>query len=319
MSLGEHLDELRRRLMAAIFGLVPLFAVSMYFGQDILRFLIKPMREALKAGGLPAQMISTNMFENIFTYLKIAMVGALVVGFPWVLFQLWKFIGPGLYRHERRFVVYLFPFSALLSVTGVAFFYYVVLPVILAFSVHFATSIAPITANVLPERPAGIVMPTVPPLAGDPPDPKPGEMWVNTELQELRVCIRTPEKASPEILGMPLTKPSGVTQTPRMSEYMDQMLVLSLAFAGAFQMPVVVLLLGWIGILTPEFLRRNRKYAIFAIAVISAILTPPDPISIFLLGVPLYLLYELGVFLLKTFPRPSSLTGGREGNWEATE
>ena len=303
--------------MVSIFGLVPIFAISMYFGQDILRFMIRPMLAALKAGGLPAQMISTNMFENIFTYLKISMVATVVVGFPWILWQLWKFIGPGLYRHERRFVVLLFPFSALLSAVGVTFFYYVVLPVILAFSVHFATGIAPLTATVLPQRPQGLSLPIAPVFAGDPPEPKPGEMWVNSELQELRVCV-TEKDGAAEVLGMPLTKASGVTQTPRMSEYMDQMLVLALAFAAAFQMPIVVLLLGWIGILSPELLRRNRKYAIFGIAIISALLTPPDPISIFLLGVPLYLLYELGAVLLKMFPRASALTGGRESNGEAT-
>ncbi len=85
--------------------------------------------------------------------------------------------------------------------------------------------------------------------------------------------------------------------------------MLGIMFALAYQAPVVVLLLGWVGIVNVPMLRKNRRIAIFVITAVSAVITPPDPLSMMLLAIPLYILYEFGVLLLRLFPSPRAMAG----------
>lgn len=322
MSLGDHLDELRTRVIHALWGIALLFFGSLYFGPTVLNWLIKPVQAALRAEGLPATMLATGMFETFFTYLKISTVASVALGFPWILWQLWKFVAPGLYRHERRFVTMLLPMSLVLTIVSSLFLYFIVLPVMLHFFVHFGTTVSPTQAAVA-EPPAGVAPLNIPILAADPPTPKPGDIWFNSELKELRLAFTAPTPtptatpspmpspadaatiaatAAPLIYSTPLSTSSGIVLQPKIREWVDTLLGLALAFAAGFQLPVVVLLLGWIGVVTPAFLTNYRLHALFVIAVIAALITPPDPISMLIMMAPLYVLYEFSIWMLRLFP-----------------
>lgn len=300
MSLGEHLNELRKRLIYAILGLVPIFATGLIFGTHLMDLLMTPMENALRNEGVNPRFMITSMFEAFSTWIMVAFLVTVIVGFPWILYQAWQFVAPGLYAHERRFAYLLVPLSMTLSGLGVLFMYFVALPAMLAFFIHFTTNLE--QPDVGPaELPAGISIPSMPMLHGDPPSPAPGQMWFNETLGQLRMCIAVID-GKPVLRGVALEKATTVVQMPKLAEYLNQFVTFGILFAVAFQTPVVILLMGWIRLVTLEGLRRNRRMAIFIIAAISAVVTPPDPLSMMLLAVPLYVLFELGVFLLWQFP-----------------
>jgi len=315
MPLGDHLDELRRRVMLGLFGVVPVFIAGLVFGKTILIFVTQPLRDALAREGLPQAMQTTGPLEGFMAYLKIALLLALIIGAPWIIYQAWKFVAPGLYNKEKRFINVLAPLSVAMSITGLAFVYYVAIPMMLLFFVHFNATLInrhPATAP----APAGVTLPAFPTLDADPVDPQPGTVWINRALQEMRVAVPQPPPKEgdpappPKVLGMRLTGDSLVSQEYRISEYLSLVVLFAGIFALTFQAPVVVLLVGWSGLVKVETMRRQRRYVIFGIAVISAIVTPPDALSMFLLGIPLYLLFEFGVLLLTVFPASRVARGG---------
>jgi Sec-independent protein secretion pathway component TatC len=245
--------------------------------------------------------------ETLGAWLKVSGVITIVLGIPVLLYQLWLFVKPGLYPHERRFAQFLVPMSVVLSLAGLAFLYYIMLPAMLHFLIAFGADLGRPDVKTI-ARPAGLTFPVIPVLAQDPDQTRAGEIWINRELEELRVDVTpAPEagKAVParEVLGTPMTKATGISQQYRVSEYVDLVFTMSLAFVAGFQTPIVVLLLGWVGIFDRKTLAKSRKYAIFVAFLVSAILTPsPDPFNMTVLAVPLYILFELGLFLLRVFP-----------------
>lgn len=306
MPLGDHLEELRRRLILAALGLVPIVILALAFGSQILGFLIRPVTRALRDAGLNPELQATSPIETFASYVHIALVAAVLVGSPWVLYQAWRFVAPGLYAAERRFVYVLVPLSSVLTVIGVSFLYGVILPVVLSFFIGFGAGVGDRDPGraAWPESVLVDGLPptaTIPILAGDPPDPEPGQEWINTRLMQRRVCIAL-QGGMPVIVGSPLTKAAGIAQQYRVREYVGLFLNLALAFAIGFQTPVVVLLLGWTGLVTKTMLVRYRRYIALGVVVLSAILTPADPISMVLLAVPLYLLFEFGMVLMVLLP-----------------
>lgn len=314
MSFGEHLEELRRRLLVALAGIIPIFVIALVFGNSLLGFIIGPAQSQLRASGFPSMMISTGPLEVLGAWLRVAVVATLVVGIPWILYQLWLFIAPGLYDHEKRFVRFLLPLSTVLSLIGLAFLYFVVLPAMLHFLIGFGASIG---ASHIERKPAppGIVFPTIPTLEYDPSDAPPGAVWFNRHLQELRINTAEPQvegQPAPalQVRGTPMTKAAGISPQYRVSEFVGLVFTTSIAMVLGFQTPVVVLLLGWVGIVSDTVLRKKRKYAFFFAFAAGAILAPsPDPMSMVLMAVPLYILFEFGLFLLKFFP-PSRVARG---------
>lgn len=305
MSLGEHLDELRRRLIHALGGLIPIFIVGLIFGKFLMNLLMTPMEKALREEGMNPQFLSTSIFEIFSTWIMIAFLITVIVGFPWIMYQGWKFIAPGLYAHERRFVNLLMPMSFFLSVLGVLFMYFVALPAMLAFFIHFSTNVEPPSPGPV-GVPQGVVVPTMVVLPGDPPAPTVGQWWFNETLGQIRMCVAIKDEV-PVLRGVVLEKAASVVQKPRLGEYLNQFLMFGILFAVAFQTPVVILLLGWIRLVTVQTMHKNRRMAIFIIAAISAVVTPPDPLSMLLLAVPLYVLFELGILLLWLFPSPGRI------------
>ncbi len=300
MSFGDHLEDLRRRLVLALLGIVPVFILSLILARWILGILIRPVRTALLAANQSPELLATNFLETFGIYIHVAVVLTVLVGSPWVLYQLWKFVSPGLYSQERRFVYVLLPMSSVLTLSGVVFLYAVILPVVLTFFIEFGTGVGTVENPVGP-RPAGVVLPMIPTLAVDPDDAKAGEMWINRELRQVRVAVAKPS-GKIEVLGSQLTAGTGIEQQYRISEYTKTFLNMALGFAMGFQTPVVVLLLGWAGLLERAWLVKYRRYIIMGCLLASALLTPADPMSMLLLAVPLFGLFELGGLLLVLLP-----------------
>ncbi|MFI4873136.1 MAG: twin-arginine translocase subunit TatC [Phycisphaerales bacterium JB061] len=318
MPLGDHLEELRRHLIVAILGLVPFLIISFVFGRSVLEFLTIPVRKALIEAGLQPKLQATSPVEVFASYMKVALLMTILMGSWWIIIQLWRFVSPGLYRQERRFVYVLVPMSFTLTIVGTAFMYYVMLPVVLAFFINFGstlgvgdvtatTKIADVSAEVV------AAMPSIPVLDGDPPNPEVGQEWFNSHLMQRRICRAIDNDGTPIIAGTFYEAASGISQDYRLTEYIKLVLTFALGFAIGFQMPVVVLLLGWAGIIDRASLAGYRRYILMGCCLVGAFLTPADPVSMFLLAGPLYLLFELGLILLVVMPASAVASGfGRD-------
>ena len=232
--LIRHLIDLRNRILKAVLGVVLVFVPLAYYANDIYAWMAKPLLRHMPAG---TQMIAIDVASPFFIPFKLTLVTALVVAVPWVLFQAWAFVAPGLYRRERRLVLPLLVASTLLFYAGIAFAYWVVFPLMFGF----------LTA----------------------------------------------------------TTPAGVTMMTDISHYLDFILTIFVAFGVAFEVPIATILLVWSGIVSPQTLAASRPYVIVGAFVIGAILTPPDVISQTLLSVPIWLLFEAGLWI-STFFKPSS-------------
>ena len=319
MPFGDHLEELRRRLILSLLGLVPLFVGSLAASGPLLRFIVEPVRDALRAHQLPAAMQAVAAQEGFMTAMYLAVVLTIVAGSPWILYQAWRFVAPGLYENERRFVYVLLPLSAVLTVIGMVLLYTTIMPPVLGFLIRFSSMLGetPVSSSVLAE---GTVLGHMPALEADPIAPAPGDCWVNRELMELRICVGE-EGGKMTIVSAPLSKSAGLLQQFRLTDYVNLFLGFALAFAVGFQTPVVVLLLGWVGLIDRATLAKYRKHVVFVSFIASASLTPgADPVSMIVLGVVLVLLFELGGLLLWLLPAkrvagkaPDAGDGGGEG------
>lgn len=359
MSFGEHLEELRRRVILALIVPLPLAIVAFVFADSIRDVLTRPLYDALEAQALPTQVQALSPIEAITTDLFLSVIVALVLSAPWLVFQLWRFVEPGLYLHERRFARFLMPASATLVVIGLSVFYWIMLPLMLLFLVGFGQHDP---TEVYPESPAQVAeaprsSAATEPAPRDPaareateprdataaatdatstgpkdapspesgesadgstsaPLPRPaslpilrevpselhaGDAWIDARTAQIRVVVPL-EGGGVEIRSAALARDRSVLPSFRLREYVDFVLLVALAMAIAFQMPLVILLLGWVGIVRVETLRRNRGYALLGLTVLAAVMTPPDFVSMMLLLVPLYGLYELGIVLLVLMP-----------------
>ncbi|USO00042.1 MAG: twin-arginine translocase subunit TatC [Phycisphaeraceae bacterium] len=316
MSLGDHLEELRMRIILALVGVVPIFVVALAFGRPVLAFLIEPLRDQLRAASQPSGLLATGPLETFAVYFQISVIATVLIGSPWLIYQLWRFVAPGLYENERRFVHILVPLSTVLTISSAAFLYFAVLPVFLAFFIDFGSRLGESPTPTV-DPPAGIVYPMAPVLDGDPPDPQAGQMWINRDTMQIRVAVPT-RHGKMAIIGAELVAGAGITQQYRVSEYVKTVLNLALAFGVGFQTPVVVLLLGWAGLVDRAWLGKYRKHAIAVSAILGAVLTPADPLSMVLLAVPLYVLFELGMILLVIFP-PGDRVNKKDGESQATK
>jgi sec-independent protein translocase protein TatC len=226
LPLVAHLTELRDKLLRALLAVLVLFICLFPFANEIYAFVSEPLRAILPPG---ASMIATEVASPFFTPFKLTLVAAVFLAMPYVLYQVWSFIAPGMYRHEKRLAVPLLASSVLLFYAGAAFAYYVVFPLIFT----FFTSVAP------------------------------DDITIMTDI----------------------------------NSYLDFVLKLFFAFGIAFEIPIAAILLIWAGITTPEALAGKRPYIIVGCFVFGMLLTPPDIISQSLLALPMWLLFELGVYL----------------------
>lgn len=315
MSLGDHLDELRRRIIFSLCGLGVGTVICLLFGKEIVSFLCVPLVMVLSRLGLSAQTHSFTILSAFNVYLKVSLLGGVILTMPWVLWQFWKFIEPGLYPHERKFVYMLVPGSTLLTITGVAFMYYIMLPVMLAFLLQFAVSFPPPSLeaegffNSYLNRLMGAVPaqvdpvesgppPVFPVLKNDPLNPVDGMIWIKIPEYQLRVMVQG------EVRSMALVEPTLNAPLLQIDQYVSSVIWLALAFALTFQLPIVMLMLGVSRIVGAVEMARIRKYALLGCCIVGALLTPADPLSMILLAGPMYLLYEVGILLCRLFVKP---------------
>jgi sec-independent protein translocase protein TatC len=230
-SFVSHLVELRARLLRCVLLVALLLVALLPFASNLYTQVALPLLKTLPAG---ASMIATEVAAPFLAPFKLAAYLALFLAMPYVLYQAWAFVAPGLYRHEKRVALPLFVSSVVLFYLGAAFAYYLVFPLLF----NFLSSVAP----------AGVV--------------------IMTDI----------------------------------SRYLDFILVMFLAFGLAFEVPVAVVLLVWVGVITTTQLRRLRPYIIVAAFVIGAILTPPDVVSQLLLALPIWLLFEAGLLFSTWLP-----------------
>lgn len=222
----SHLIELRSRLMRMALGFVVVFVAFFPFANKIYALLAAPLLSKLPAGG---QMIATAVTTPFFVPMKVAMMAAFIVSLPHTVYQAWAFVAPGLYTHEKKFMIPMIIASSSLFLAGMAFAYFVVFPVVFGF-----------------------------------------------------------------VVG---TAPQGVAVMTDIGNYLDFVLTLFFAFGLAFQVPIAVVMAVRFGWVTVAQLKEARGYVVVAAFVIGAIFTPPDIVSQFMLAVPIWLLFELGLIV----------------------
>jgi len=223
-----HLIELRDRLLRAVLAIVVLMVMLFPWASELFTIFATPVISSLPDG---QTMIATGAISPFFIPIKLAALAAVFIAMPYILYQLWAFIAPGLYQHEKRLAVPLIVSSSILFYVGAGFAYFIVIPAVFHFMAMFA--------------------------------------------------------------------PDGVTFMPDIGNYLDFAISLFFTFGLAFEVPVAVVVLSMVGIVTPDQLAEKRRYAILVAFIIGAIFTPPDILSQFMLAIPVWLLYELGILVAR--------------------
>jgi Tat protein translocase TatC len=329
MSFGDHLEELRRRILWALALPLPLSVVIFLISDPLVVWLYRPLDGVLENFDLPRRLQSLGPAEVLAIKIKLSLIFAAVLSAPWIVWQAWQFVRPGLYRHEQRFVRLLVPGSGVLTLAGIALMYFVMLPLMLQVLVLFGASLNVGAAEAAEDPRVTEVLaaePTVELLFEDPEEPEPGDVWLRLPQLELFVAVEAPppeadpddDGGSPvpalnpgpvEIIRVPRSREAMIAQEFRLTTYINFVLLLMVAIVIAFQMPLALLLMGWLGIVTADGLRSKRKYALFACAVVAAVITPADALSMLMMLVPLVALFELSILLLVFAPASAVAEG----------
>jgi len=308
MTIGEHLDELRTCVIRALLAIVIAAVPCVWLASALLSLLARPLLLAQLKHDQPLTLQALSPVDPLMVYVKVVLTCALVLSSPYVIYQIWSFVASGLYAIEKRWVQRLVPLSAGLFLVGVVFMYLFVLPLSLDFLIGFSSwfpspDLRPTAIEQLlvgeeaphaASQPASAPALRIPLRAADPPKPAAGEVWFNESERTIKV------RGEDETYSAPLAREgrrSLLATHIRIGEYLSFVLVLTLAFGCAFQMPLVVVFLDRTSLLPAPTLRRYRRLVILAIVVIAAVLAPPDLMSHLLLCGPMIALFELGLLL----------------------
>ena len=226
LPLVQHLIELRTRLLHTVIFVLVVFCCLFYFSNDIYYMISAPLQIQLPEN---TSMIATDVVSPFLTPLKLTFFAAVLLSIPYILYQIWAFIAPGLYKHEKSLAAPLLISSVLLFYAGMTFAYFVVFPLLFGF-----------------------------------------------------------------VTGIGL---EGVATMTDIAKYLDFVLQLFFAFGFAFEIPIAVILMIHAGVLTPDSLAAKRPYIVVGCFIVGMLLTPPDVFSQILLAVPMWMLFEVGVFV----------------------
>ena len=233
-SFLSHLFELRTRLLRSIVAIVIVLVVLFPWAKEIYAILAEPLLKTLPQG---STMIATDVTGTFLVPLKVTLMTAFLIALPYVLWQAWAFVAPGLYQHEKRLVTPVIVSSVAFFMIGMAFAYFFVFPVMFSFFAGYT--------------------------------------------------------------------PPGVQMMTDIDKYLSFVLAMFLAFGLTFEVPIIVLVLVRMRVVSLEKLRSIRSYVIVGAFVLGAIFTPPDVLSQLMLAVPLWVLYELGLFLARFISVPA--------------
>ena len=328
MSFGDHLEDLRRRLIHAMLGALVIVLITTYYGDHIVAWLQQPLHHAQRQAGLPAKTFGFSVTTGFAIYMQVSLISGIILSGPWILYQAWKFVEAGLYQSEKKLVYILSPFSAIMTALGVCFAYYVMLPVCLAFLITFTISYpeaggegpsfmdhmtqvveffaesgkdSPKPTNLSltdPSTPKAQHGMQVPLLTEDPTEPVNGELWFNRNTSELKLQIDN------QVKSIPLATGSMMSPLIEIGQYINFVTYLTLGVVVAFQLPLIMLIVGWAGLIPPDLIGRYRRHCVLICFVLGAVLTPADPISMIVLAVPLWALFEFGLKLMKLVYKP---------------
>ncbi len=239
MSLWDHLGELRLRLLKSM-GVILIIFVVCFFGlaEPLYEFLAKPMRDSLTAKGIDPSFYFSAAFAPIITQIRLSFLAAIFFGFPFLSYQIWQFIAPGLYKREQQLALPILFGMPILFFLGAIFARYLMFPIVYGFAISFADN-----------------------------------------------------NLSPLI---------------EMSKYLTDSVRLILAFGICFELPLIISVLSIFDIVEAKQLKKWRRYFVLIAAVIGAILTPADLLSMFLLALPMLALYELSIVLVGILERKRS-------------
>ena len=240
----QHLFELRDRLLRAIYGIAAVFAVLVIYPgpSKMYDYLAMPLVKALPEG---SKMIAVGVVSPFLVPIKVSVMAAIACALPWILYQIWAFVAPGLYKHEKKLVMPLVAASTVLFYTGAAFCYFFVF---------------------------GQAFPAIQKMA-----------------------------------------PASVAVSPDIEAYLDFVITMFIAFGVAFEVPIVVVILARMKMVTVAQLKAFRSYFIVGAAAVAGLVTPPDPVSMLALLVPMCILYELGIWAAQIFIRHTQAPEGPEG------
>jgi sec-independent protein translocase protein TatC len=227
-DIKPHLSELRKRLVYSVITVAVMFFVCFSVYQPILDWMLLPAKEILPVG---TQMVAIEIQETFFTALKVSFFGGLIISLPVIFYQFWMFVAPGLYEHEKKFVIPFVFFATLMFLIGGSFAYYVVIPFGFEFLINFGNSL--------------------------------------------------------------------VSVMPSIGKYVGFFTKLLVGFGIAFELPVITFFLATIGLVDDKMLKEFFRYAIVFIFILSALLTPPDVLTQFLMAVPLVILYGISILIAK--------------------
>ncbi|MGD9295029.1 MAG: twin-arginine translocase subunit TatC [Roseobacter sp.] len=246
--LIEHLAELRTRLIRSVIAFLIGMVICFTVATPIFNFLTDPLCRVLSERGQDCDLIFISPQEGFFVAIKVSLLGGLMLSFPVIAHQMWRFVAPGLYRNEKNAFLPFLVASPAMFLLGAAFAFYIVTPLAYDFFLGFQQFGA--EGEALPGDPA-----TTPGLS--------------------------------------------VVFQGSAQEYLNLTIKFIVAFGMCFQLPVLLTLMGKAGLVSSEGLGNVRKYAVVAILVLAALVTPPDVITQIILFVVVYGLYEVSIFLVR--------------------
>lgn len=275
--LVEHLIELRNRIIWSVAAFLVAMILCFVVAEPILDFMLTPIEQSMRALGDPNPVMQyTAPQEYFFTLVHISVVAGLMVSFPVIAYQMWRFVAPGLYRSEKQAFLPFLIASPVLFLIGAAFAHYVVTPIAMTFFLGFADAFSVVTA-LIPGLADGAAVETTAPVA---------DTGIDIVFQG------------------------------KVNETLDISLKLILAFGLCFQLPVLLTLMGKAGLATSAGLANMRRYAIVVILIVAAVVTPPDVMSQLILFFAVYPLYEVSIFLIRRIEKRREADLRAQGLWD---